>query len=282
MELLQLKYFCDAAESENFSKTANKFGVPPSDISQSVRRLESELGVSLFVRHANKVTLGEKGVEFLTRAKRALDLLDEAKKVVIDDINCGRLNICINANRRVVMQALEKYKSVYPNVEIRTTHFSDPAGEDFDIIISGESEGYEGYIRTKLISEGISIAMRVDNPHAQAASLDPSAFSDESFITMTEKSSLLGLTKKICADFGFTPRITIQSDDPFYVRKCVELGLGVAIVPSFSWQGQFSDEIVLREITGYLRDTFLYLNTGKYVTRSAREFCDILIAECAQ
>ena len=61
MELLQLTYFCDAAESQNFTKTAQKFGVPASNISQTVHRLESELGVSLFDRRANKATLNEAG-----------------------------------------------------------------------------------------------------------------------------------------------------------------------------------------------------------------------------
>ena len=36
MELLQLTYFCDAAESQNFSHTAQKFRVPPSNVSQKV------------------------------------------------------------------------------------------------------------------------------------------------------------------------------------------------------------------------------------------------------
>ncbi|MBR2431832.1 MAG: LysR family transcriptional regulator, partial [Clostridia bacterium] len=42
MELLQLKYFCDAAETQNFSKTAKKYLVPTSNISQSIKRLEKE------------------------------------------------------------------------------------------------------------------------------------------------------------------------------------------------------------------------------------------------
>ena len=47
MELLQLMYFCDAAETENFSRTAKKYHVPPSDISQSIKRLELELSAEV-------------------------------------------------------------------------------------------------------------------------------------------------------------------------------------------------------------------------------------------
>ena len=47
MELLQLKYFKDAAELENFSKAAKKNMVPQPSISYAIKKLEDELGVLL-------------------------------------------------------------------------------------------------------------------------------------------------------------------------------------------------------------------------------------------
>jgi hypothetical protein len=44
---------------------------------------------------------------------------------------------------------------------------------------------------------------------------------------MTPLSSLYKNTVTICADAGFTPNIAIQTDDPFYVRKYIEMGLGI-------------------------------------------------------
>ena len=64
MELLQLAYFCDAAITQNFSKTAEKYSVPTSNISQSIRRLEKELSVTLFDRTANRVSLNKEGLLF--------------------------------------------------------------------------------------------------------------------------------------------------------------------------------------------------------------------------
>ena len=282
MELLQLRYFCDAAKSENFSKTAKKFCVPPSNISQSIRRLEDELEVKLFTRKANKIALNELGLEFYNRVSLAVSLIDEAKSVALDDVNQGRIKICINSNRRIVMKAIEKFKKRYPDVEIHTVHFASVGEEDFDLIIAGDEEEYRAYHREKLISEGVAVAIRKDNPLASLEKFDLGTCVGASFIAMTEKSSLLGLTKKICRDFGFEPRVTIQSDDPFYVRKCVELGLGIAIVPSFSWQGQFSDDVRLHVLSGYSRDTYMYLNPSKYATRALREFCVTLTEECAQ
>ena len=70
MELLQLKYFCDAAQTENFSKTAEKFMVPVSSVSQSIKRLETELGNPLFARTKNRIQLNSTGKEFFNEAKK--------------------------------------------------------------------------------------------------------------------------------------------------------------------------------------------------------------------
>ena len=82
MELLQLKYFCDAAVSENFSETARKFFVPPSGISQSIGRLERELGCALFLHSGNKIRLNEEGRIFYRSASAALMLLAEGADVI--------------------------------------------------------------------------------------------------------------------------------------------------------------------------------------------------------
>ena len=79
MEILQLKYFCDAAQTENFSVTAAKHHVPTSCVSQSVRRLEKELGCELFFRSANRISLNENGKRFYGGVQRALNALEEAK-----------------------------------------------------------------------------------------------------------------------------------------------------------------------------------------------------------
>ena len=279
MELLQLKYFCDAANSENFSQTAKKFGVPPSDISQSIRRLERELDVALFVRRANSITLNEKGREFYRRISESLSLISDAVASVTDDESSGRIRICINANRRIVMEAIEKYRRVYPAVEIITTHFTDPTAEEFDMIIDSEDGGLAGYDKTLLISERIQLAVRNDSKYAALEKIDIASLADEAFVSMSEKSSIYNLTKSICRDFGFSPKIAMQSDDPFYVRKCVELGLGICFVPEFSWRGLFSDSVVLKEVVGYKRDTSLYYDPKKHIPLCAKRFIEMLINE---
>lgn len=281
MELLQLKYFCDAATSENFSMTAKKFNVPPSNISQSIKRLENEIGISLFYRRANKIILNETGKEFYKKVSKALTLLSNAVAEANDEANSGRIRICINSNRRVVMEAAEKYRREYPNIEIITSHFTEPTQDDFDIIIdSSGGHVFDEYERRLMISEDIMLAVMKGSKYADTEEISVSSLSGEAFVTMNEKTSLYALTNSICADFGFKPKIAVQSDDPFYVRKCIEAGLGVSFVPSFSWKGQFSDNVVLKKISGYRRETYIYTDKNKYLPIYTRRFIDALVSEC--
>jgi DNA-binding transcriptional LysR family regulator len=59
----------------------------------------------------------------------------------------------------------------------------------------------------------------------------------------------------------------------------VELGLGVAVVPLFSWQGQFSPQVILQPLP-CSRDTFLYTAPGRYLPLCARRFAQMLAGEC--
>lgn len=275
MELLQLKYFCESAKTQNFSKTASKFGVPPSNISQSIKRLESELGTKLFIRKPNRILLSERGAAFYKSVTKALEIINDATMLARDNGSRGKISLSINATRRTVMEAVEEYKRVYPDVIIKIAHFGNPDTDDFDIIIDDDIESLDGYRKVKMMSESIALAMNKSSPIASIENISIEDLKDVPFITFYEKSSLYRHTKSICAHHGFNPRIAIQSDDPFYVRKCVELGLGISFVPTISWQGQFGDDIILRD-TGYTRDTFIYIKEDEYAPICITNFFNML------
>lgn len=281
MELLQLKYFCDAAQSENFSVTAKKFGVPPSNISQSIKRLENELSVSLFVRRANSVSLNDQGKVFFEKIKAALELIEDAKIRVSDDGVSGKIKLAINTNRRMVMQTVDKYRRKYENVDILIKHGIKSGIEDFNLLIEDDSFKNKELKWQKILSEKICLAVKKDSPIALKDKITKSDIENASFITMSNGNNLRNITQQICKDFGFVPHIAIQSDDPFYIRKCVELGLGIAVVPTISWQGQFSDDVILKNIGEYSRNTYVYWDDKKYMSGCVKKFLEMLINECS-
>ena len=62
MELLQLWYFREIAHSGHLSRTAEKLHIAQPSLSQMLKRLENELGISLFDRIGKRLVLNENGV----------------------------------------------------------------------------------------------------------------------------------------------------------------------------------------------------------------------------
>ena len=72
MELLQLRYFQKVAEYESITKASHYFMIPQPSMSQTISRLEKELGAKLFDRRKGKLFLNEQGQNFLLYVNRSL------------------------------------------------------------------------------------------------------------------------------------------------------------------------------------------------------------------
>ena len=275
MEILQLRYFCDAAHLQNFSAAAKKYGVPASDISQTISRLEKELGTNLFDRKANRVLLNKKGEMFYTRIKKAIASIDEAKSIVRDhkgEID-GEIKLLIQTNRRLVTQVMERFKKMYPKVTFSLSH-SQSDNIDADLVISDRVPSLSKAEKILLVDEKFILAARKGDAALNANGV--SELSDQRFITMHPGSSLYKYTVQICREAGFEPNIVIQSDDPYYIRKYVSMGLGIALVPEFSWHGQFENDVQFRDICNVRRKTYVYATSGKYMSETSKKFLELL------
>lgn len=277
MEFLQLKYFCSAAETENFSHTAKIFEVPASGISQTIKRLEQELGVRLFTRSANRVMLTEEGKIFLGGAKRAMELLEATKAQLSDtsELVGGEIRLSVLTNRQLVAKMIEYFKEKYEDVNFLINHNSNFKANEFDIMISDEEIYYKAFERQLLITEDLFLAIKKSNPIAKKKKINAEVLKDQIFISTSEGSSLFRHTNRICYAEGFVPNIAIQGDDPMYLRKYIELGLGIAFVPE-SWVEEFSDNVAFLKIGDYRRNTFLFCNTERPQSRAVKLFLEML------
>jgi len=279
MEILQLKYFCDAAESQNFSKTAKKFDVPPSNISQCIKRLENELSVSLFNRKSNSITLNEVGKAFYDKIRPALKLIEEAKEETEGKNQQKKIKICIVASRRIIMNAIEKFSIKFPEIGFIISHKLDEE-EEYDLIINDDMFTGKNLGCTAIISEKISLAVKKDHPLAQKNEINISDIKNENFISLGRESGLYAVTHRFCSDNNFEPNVVIQSEDPFYMRKCIELGLGVAFIPELSWREMFSDEVAIKHIAGFSRKICAFWNKNDVMSKWTKAFLKLLVVEC--
>ncbi len=272
MELLQLKYFCDAAKTQNLSETARKFNVPTSNISNAIKRLETELDCEFFDHLSNKIFLNEQGEIFYKKVSAALMLLDDAKLIIKENSGplCGEIYLRCRSNRGIVTQAMEEFIKVYPNIKFKIT-FGEASMKNTDILISYELP-IDSKEKVLIVEEDLLIAMHKDNPLSNKEVLTVSDLKSERFIV-----GLAAQTDEECKKAGFVPNIAFELNDPAYVRKYIEMKLGIAFIPSVSWRNLFSDNVVLRNV-GVKRKTYAFIPSNKHTKKSVTIFLEYLLA----
>ena len=86
MEWNQLQKFMIVAREENFSKAAQILNMTQPSLSQTIKRLESELGYQLFTRDGKKIQLNESGRIFLQTVTQ-MDELMQNTRLKLEELN---------------------------------------------------------------------------------------------------------------------------------------------------------------------------------------------------
>ena len=79
MDIRALKYFVKVADEKSFLRASEKLFTTQPNVSRTIKQLEEELNVQLFIRHGKGVSLSQAGISLLKRAKVIVELTDKAK-----------------------------------------------------------------------------------------------------------------------------------------------------------------------------------------------------------
>lgn len=122
MELRHLRYFVAVAEELNFSRAAGRVYLSQPALSQQIRKLEEELGVSLFYRTRRRVELTDAGRVLLEGARQALVQIEQtiraAREVGGVEGSHLKLGFPEYANHTIVAEILQAFKRRYPYVDL--------------------------------------------------------------------------------------------------------------------------------------------------------------------
>jgi DNA-binding transcriptional LysR family regulator len=246
MELLQLKYFLAAAKTENFSQVARLYCVPTSTVSKSISMLEKELGVKLFNRHSNKLTLNDLGLKFSEHISVGLDSISNGITSLKNHSESNEISLLVLCARKIVTDYIGEYKLKYPHITFKINHNISSDFKDYDLCICDARSVPKTFNKITLFKENYGIAANRDN-YNLSAPIDLAALANEKFIIMYKDAVITKDIIRFCEKYGFEPKTDIICEDPLYVRQYVEIGLGITFTPMKSWKNLFSDKISLIE-----------------------------------
>ena len=250
MDLVQLKYFQVVAQLEHMTRAAEKLYIAQPSLSQSIARLEDELGVPLFDRQGRRIHLNPFGRAFLKRVERIFLELEEGKREVADLAGLERGSIALAvASTQPLPELLSGFLARYPRVRFRlfqqqslATVVQQLERGEIDLCISSAPIEQPEITWVPLLTEEIFLLVHAEHPLAGRGSIRLVEAADEPFISLKAGNGLRDLMDGLCKQAGFVPNIAFEGDETATVRGLVTAGLGVSFVAIQSLQSWPTDQ----------------------------------------
>ena len=284
MELLQLQYFRELARNGHLSRTAEALHIAQPSLSQTIKRLESEVGVPLFDRVCNRIVLNDSGRTFLKYTDQIFDALDRAalelEKIQGREEKTVILYIC--SASMFLPEIVRLIQQADPEIRLRIFCKSpaDRSGFPALCVTSSPVRPAQSRCSSLLLRERIKAALPTEHPLAAKRELTWKDLEQEPFISLDGESDLTQALHHFFRMKGIEPNNTICADTPSVMRDLLRLNLGIAFIPEYTWHGFAPDTVVLRTVRDLPMERFLLLSWEKQVYQThAWKTCKNIITE---
>ena len=250
MELRQLKYFVAVAEELNFGRAAGRVYLTQPALSQQIRKLEEDLGVTLFHRSRRQVELTEAGQALLKGARQALVQIEQTVQTVREVGGAGSSRLRVGfpeyANHTPVAGILQTFQWRYPHVELEQHEWfllqhtlqlvSRLRNGALDVGFLLLPVDDEALAHEHVLSIEIVAAIPEDHPLAAEREVPMRALADERLILFSRRFHPMHYDHIVecCKKAGFSPDIVQKYEPQVYsgptTYRMVASGAGIGIV----------------------------------------------------
>ena len=243
MDLRQLKYLVALAEERHFTRAAAREHIAQPALSQQIKRLEEEVGLTLVERSTRQVTITDAGELLVARGRRILAEVEAARAELesLKGVESGRVTVgTMHTMGPVdVSLVLAIFHERHPAVELTVREQSSEElaamlrDDELDLAFLSVTEQLEseGLGLHQLVSEELVAVLPADHRYARRRRLPMAELEDEEFISFREGARLRELLEAAGRHAGFRPKIKLESNESGRIRRLVARGMGVAILP---------------------------------------------------
>lgn len=242
MELQQLRYVVEVADTLSFTRAAERCFVTQSALSHQIASLEREIGRRLFVRSSRSVRLSEAGQAFVEHARIALRAAERAKEdaAAVDGVVEGTLRIGVIPTVAAidVPAVLVAYRAAHPRVRVELQVGNSDVlirrlrqGE-LDITLLGLRDGLEpvGVASYALSREQLVAVFPRGHEVALRNSIELEDIAGMTFADFPAATSGRAQSDAAFAAAGLTRDVAFEADSATLILGLVESGLAVTLL----------------------------------------------------
>ncbi|MEZ5763691.1 MAG: LysR substrate-binding domain-containing protein [Xanthobacteraceae bacterium] len=242
MKINQLRYFLVLAEELHFVRAAARLNVSQPPLSRQIQALEQELGLTLFVRGNQRVSLTEAGTALYNDVKETFTALDRAviRAQGVSRGEAGRLTLGMTGSVSfgIMPGILECFHSKFPRVRMEILHLIKAdqvqalTGRRISLGLT-RSPVHTAQITSEVIhQEPFIAALHEKHPLARRKVIALEKLSADNFVLYRGNSwpSVADEIIGLCANAGFNPSVDQDTGEMQTAVSLVAAGLGVTVV----------------------------------------------------
>jgi DNA-binding transcriptional LysR family regulator len=260
----QLNVFVTAAETRNFTQTAKRLHMTQSSVSQSIKALENQLGVALFVRKGRTLEVSDGGSVLLPMAHdivhssiRATERMELMKQEIHGHIIVG----CNTAPGKYVLPVLcARYNKVYPLVRLscqvlpQDQTLSRLAEGDIHFAFTNVGELEHGSAEFKLyLQEPLVLVAPEGHPWLERKEIEPEELFEGRFIMREASSGTYRHTKRALTHLDIDIDrldVLLEVGASEAIALAVQQGLGVGFISRMILQKICQDKVHTVKVRG--------------------------------
>lgn len=247
----ELLYIKTIADTKSISKAAEELFIAQPSLSQSLQRIERELGTHLFIREPRGMKLTYAGEKYYLMAKEILDIYSDFKSEIthINELKAGRLVIGIARymGMNILPNVLPDFNKNYPNIEIIIREENTRVLEN--LVLGGNVDFALTHVHKKEMNEKINYEiLKKDEfllvtPKSYLMNSDKIKVKDgKSYVDLRdlegEKFILLDINKGIrkvqdrtIKSYGINPEVVFTTKNFETAKRLAANGMGITIIP---------------------------------------------------
>ena len=291
MDLLQLEHFLAVAEERTFTRAAERVCRTQPAVSQSIKKLEEEVGAALFARDVHEVSLTEAGRVLADYARRMVRLRDEAFRQVseIKSLKSGTLAIAAHEAAAVYLLPgpLRSYLQRYPDIKVgiyRSRLAEIPRqvmDREVDLGFVKEEPAFHELQWVDVYSDQLLCVASPQHPLAGREEVHIRDLGGEQFVLHHLCSTTADAIFRLFEQNGTRFRVVAELWSFENIKSFVREEVGIAIVPGVTVRQELRDhtlvQLPVRELSIPRRTLMVYREQG-YLSDSARELIRIVKA----
>jgi DNA-binding transcriptional LysR family regulator len=249
MELFQLEAFLAVVREGSFSSAAKALYRTQPAISQTIKKLEEEIGRPLFDRSSRRGELTDAGRVLAEHAERLINLRQGAMAALEDvrQLRAGRVTVAANELTCLyLLPVLHDYRRLYPDVHVtvqRALASRVPAqvldyGADFGLVTyRPDTAALQSVV---VYHDELAFVVPPSHPLARRGTVSISELGSESFIAHHVSSPYRQRVIDTFAKRRVALRMPVQMPTIEAIKKFVAMGNGVALLPAITVESELA------------------------------------------